>query len=739
MPARAGAVLEEQHDPVQHGKGRKGCEVVLPEKRRLPSAAAGDELDDADDVGDERERSSTSTRLRSHHALRSERNAPRPSTAELDELTAATSAGRAVRGSRHDDEQAEGGRRREQQAQREIPPRAEQDDDADREERREQRCPQGRSRPLCRRCGPRHPAGCPSGSGRAPTVRRNSAMVGERSRRQRAICRTAATAPYDSPMRVVFLTGIWPPDIGGPGDARPGLRALPPRSRSPRRGCDDVRRRADGPARPGAHRCARTSVRRSLSARRTHRRAARAARRPRLRHRDLRRRRDRIRGRAPSARREARSPTRPTSGRAATGSSPGSLEAFQAHNGRPGRRAEAAAHAVAPPCSTGRRAEPLPRGCRGRLGARAGADRGARQPCAASGRRARRHRLRRTPSSSSAGSPSRRRCPCCSTRSASSTERRSRSSATVPSGRRSNGASARTARGSRSLQRRPPARPGAGASRRSPCGGALERVGEPAARGRRGARRRHAGRLDSGRGRARGRGRWRERPARPAERRTARSPPRCDRSWSTTNCAPGWRRLRSRRWRRSDATRSTHGWKRSSWRLRADAARALRRARTPRASARAVAAGEVGRALRRARAARPERGIRRRRRSVPPPARARQRLLPAPALRGRGGAPAVPRRRDRRLRSVRRRRGARRPSARAFAREAHRRGARRPATFTRSYGSSARRVVSPLADRQRARGSPARTRHARSRRSRRRSSRTCAVSPRRRRSPRTAI
>lgn len=34
-------------------------------------------------------------------------------------------------------------------------------------------------------------------------------------------CRIAVTAPYDSPMRVAFLTGIWPPDVGGPATHGP--------------------------------------------------------------------------------------------------------------------------------------------------------------------------------------------------------------------------------------------------------------------------------------------------------------------------------------------------------------------------------------------------------------------------------------------------------------------------------------------------------------------------------------
>jgi glycosyltransferase involved in cell wall biosynthesis len=40
------------------------------------------------------------------------------------------------------------------------------------------------------------------------------------------MCLSAVTATYDSPMRVVFLTGIWPPDIGGPATHGPDFAAF---------------------------------------------------------------------------------------------------------------------------------------------------------------------------------------------------------------------------------------------------------------------------------------------------------------------------------------------------------------------------------------------------------------------------------------------------------------------------------------------------------------------------------
>src|SRR3954467_15139867 len=58
------------------------------------------------------------------------------------------------------------------------------------------------------------------------SVTRSSAIRGERSCEGRAICRTSATPPYDSPMRIVFLTGIWPPDVGGPATHGPDFAAF---------------------------------------------------------------------------------------------------------------------------------------------------------------------------------------------------------------------------------------------------------------------------------------------------------------------------------------------------------------------------------------------------------------------------------------------------------------------------------------------------------------------------------
>src|ERR1700748_2619667 len=47
------------------------------------------------------------------------------------------------------------------------------------------------------------------------------AVAGTRSWRHRTMCRIAATPPDDSPMRCVLLTGIWPPDVGGPATHGP--------------------------------------------------------------------------------------------------------------------------------------------------------------------------------------------------------------------------------------------------------------------------------------------------------------------------------------------------------------------------------------------------------------------------------------------------------------------------------------------------------------------------------------
>src|SRR6059036_974697 len=40
------------------------------------------------------------------------------------------------------------------------------------------------------------------------------------------MCRSAVTHPYDSPMRVVFITGIWPPDVGGPATHGPDFASF---------------------------------------------------------------------------------------------------------------------------------------------------------------------------------------------------------------------------------------------------------------------------------------------------------------------------------------------------------------------------------------------------------------------------------------------------------------------------------------------------------------------------------
>src|SRR5437763_5583496 len=50
---------------------------------------------------------------------------------------------------------------------------------------------------------------------------RKRATGATRSWRHSAMLRIAATPRYDSPMRVVFLTDIWPPDVGGPATHGP--------------------------------------------------------------------------------------------------------------------------------------------------------------------------------------------------------------------------------------------------------------------------------------------------------------------------------------------------------------------------------------------------------------------------------------------------------------------------------------------------------------------------------------
>src|SRR5262249_20851565 len=58
------------------------------------------------------------------------------------------------------------------------------------------------------------------------SVTSNSGNFGERGCGHRAMGLGAPTPAYDSRMRVVFLTGIWPPDIGGPATHGPDFAAF---------------------------------------------------------------------------------------------------------------------------------------------------------------------------------------------------------------------------------------------------------------------------------------------------------------------------------------------------------------------------------------------------------------------------------------------------------------------------------------------------------------------------------
>ena len=541
-------------------------------------------------------------------------------------------------------------------------------------------------------------------------------------------------------MRIVFLTGIWPPDVGGPATHGPDFAALPARSRprGPRR--DDGRRRADRAARAG--RVDRRAAARSSSA--TAQVALRGcqlarARRRRLRDGDLRGRRGRRGCRAAAARREAR--LRPGV-RARASLRP--LRAARSRSSRPrSTRAAARAEAPADACA---RAAPRRSSSRARTSPRsrrAGASTATRidvldEPRAAAARvepraaRAGHVRLRRP------ADARRRRSPVALAAVAEVPE--AHGSSLVGDGpERARARAARapsSALGDRvrflgALPRDDALR----YRRRRARGAALERLGEPAARGGRGAVRRRPRRRDGRRRRARGRARRRERPARAAGRRRRRSRRASGAARRRRSCATGSPPQPSRRSRRSAATRSTARSRRSSRRRRAErAARALRRPGPADAAARRAwlakkwdALVEVLRPARRCNA-----GTGGGRRPLPAACpTAAPRLLPAAAPRGRARDPRAFRP-DAIVASdpVRRRGRARRPRARAPGAQGDRRGARRPADV--HARSTARPRAELLAPRRRRRRAAARA-QARRRDARRLAvhlvarSRTCAA------------
>ncbi len=224
----------------------------------------------------------------------------------------------------------------------------------------------------------------------------------------------------------------------------------------------------------------------------------------------------------------------------------------------------------------------------------------------------------------------------------------------------------------------------------------------------------------------------RERPARAAERccgARCGARARCCAMTRYVSVSP---RRRSRRSRRSAATRSTRGSRRFSRRRRVDAARALRRTRAHRASARAVAGREVGcalgavldlRVLNAGTGSGDDRGSACFR-------DARGAVLSSTAVRDRERAPRLHTARRRRLRPVCR--ASRRSAGRALARstaklivEVH----GDPRTFTRSTARAARRCSRRVADAVARRGIAHADATRASRPSRRRLSRRCAAEP----------
>ena len=285
-------------------------------------------------------------------------------------------------------------------------------------------------------------------------------------------------------MRIAFLTGIWPPDVGGPATHGPDFSTVPRRSRPRRPRRHDGRRRAHRAAVRGRGRLAPAAVPAPL-------RAGRAPRRPR--GAECRRRlRDRRRTRPQQPRRRWRgsrssrssSPIRPTSVRSATGLFSGHARGVPVVRSRPSRALKALRTRSLRRPGHARRAERVP-----------GRDRWWRGGCSVTGstcsRTLRRRRARSRPSRSSPG------------RSSSSADSRAQKAlwhgdrGDRRSCRRRGSSSSGTGRSARELQelarrsarqRRPDrvsrhslARRSAARRRRRRGGAALERLGEPAA------------------------------------------------------------------------------------------------------------------------------------------------------------------------------------------------------------------------------------------------------------------
>ena len=347
--------------------------------------------------------------------MRSEHGGAEAERGELDELRAGDECRRAVRRARSTStssaeagggEQSASAQVARQPAPREL---AERDDG----ERDEQRCRRARSRRWCRRRRRRA-----DGWSRARTRQTASRHEQQRDARNAKLgpagpCAGARSrGPYDSPMRVVLLTGIWPPDVGGPATHGPDFARVPPRSRPRRPRRHDGRRRADRAPGPGHDDRARRAVRRPLPARRDDRLPARASG-PTW---STRRRRTPLQ-RSPRAGRPlvAKLVSDPAYERARRyGVFAGSLEEFQQASGAGVDDAQASAHRRASPR---RGAIVVPSRYLAEIATGWGLDpvarRGARQPCAASAdrraraARARDTRLRRAPdrAEGAAGAP----------------------------------------------------------------------------------------------------------------------------------------------------------------------------------------------------------------------------------------------------------------------------------------------------------------------------------------------
>ena len=226
---RALAAAGEQHgEAVEERQRRERGEIVLAEERRLASSGR-DEPHDADQVRRDREEEEHVDDASSCGRVLTQHGGAEPEGRELDHLRRPRRTPSTRSRPAHEDERAERGRRRGGgQSSRGSPAS---DDRPDRDDRRARQQDVARDDRGGRARRTRRSS---RGWSRARTRQTASRHEQQGEARRRAVgargpfALSARTTPaYDSPMRVVFLTGIWPPDVGGPATHGPDFAALP--------------------------------------------------------------------------------------------------------------------------------------------------------------------------------------------------------------------------------------------------------------------------------------------------------------------------------------------------------------------------------------------------------------------------------------------------------------------------------------------------------------------------------